>query len=94
MSIPDEPLAAAALAIHKRECLSPAVGLACREEVSHRQRGDARAALEAAEPLIAAAERERIRQLAIQRSATYRTTDDADPSPFAEEFADLIGGQS
>jgi len=46
-------------------------------------------ALEAAAPLIAAAERDRIRQLAIKRGAFYQIPgDDGAPQP----FADLIGG--
>ena len=50
--------------------------------------------LAGAAPLIAAAERQRIRHLAEEHGATYRTTGDADPSPFAEDFADLIGGDT
>lgn len=38
----------------------------------------------------AEAERQRCTELAAGVDATYRTTDDADPSPFAENFAGLI----
>jgi hypothetical protein len=51
-------------------------------------------ALTAAQPAITAAERDRIRQLASGVLASYRTQPegDCDPSPFAREFADLLGG--
>jgi hypothetical protein len=53
---------------------------------SERDNDVVRTALEAAAPLIAAAERERIRQLAIEHNAHY----DCDPD-YGMPFADLIG---
>jgi len=53
--------------------------------------------VEAAAPLIAAAERQRIRQLAIQHSAHFWTrciSAAGEPYDAEEPFADLLGGES
>jgi hypothetical protein len=48
-------------------------------------------AVQAAAPLIAAAERERIRQLAFMESATYYAVDPATGLSVLLDFADLLG---
>jgi len=97
--VPQEAVNAAAKAMHYDVFHAEHGGYSacgCGNPVEHdlnlrADMGSARRAAEAAAPAIRAAERERIRQLAIDRNALYlAAATDAEPSGMLP-FADLIG---
>jgi len=85
VALPPGALEAAARAIHREASGYCDPGCDGPYPLDERQ---ARAALEAAAPLIAAAERQRIRQLAAEKEAQY-LIDRGDHADFAA-FADLL----
>lgn len=102
MTVPPEAVTAAAEFIHDEECNGGDIRTCGRwkagstSERSHHAghvefyRDRARALLEAAAPHLAAAERERIRQLAIEREAVCKTWKADHGSSVIGPFADLL----
>lgn len=85
---PAEVMAAVAEAIHRADCEWDLAD--CIAEHTHDRA--AKEVLEAAAPLITAAEREQIRQLAIERDATAWSHDLDHNECSRVPFADLMGG--